>query len=91
MEERKRLVEASVAESDDPLDPKRYAIERKDGRLLWYRTLLTRVHPDGRVEIHGHPFTPGRPRVPPKVARKMRDSKMISPSEYKQAIRGVRQ
>jgi len=90
LEEREELVRASIPLSDDPYDPKRFAVQRKKGRLIWYRTLLTREHPDGRIEIHGHPFTPGRPRVPPAAARKMREVGAITEAEYRQAIRGIR-
>lgn len=87
IEEREYLLANSYSEDDDPLNPKRYAVRRRDGRLEWYRTLLTVRHPDGSIEVHGHPFEPGYPKVPTKVLRRMRDAGCITASEYKQMVR----
>lgn len=87
MEQRDFLVRESVPIDDDPLNPRRYAVRRVEGRLEWYRSLPTREHPDGRIEIHGHPFVPGYPKVPVKVLRRMRESGVITPSEYKDMVK----
>lgn len=85
--ERDELVDMSVPAGDDPLDPSRYAVRRVDGRLEWYRTLVTRCHPDGRIEIHGHPFEPGHPKVPPRALRRLRDNGIITHAEYTRVVK----
>lgn len=55
--------------------------------LEWFVTRLTLEHGDGRIEIHGYPFEPGNPKVPPAVLRRMRESGQISPAEYKSTVR----
>lgn len=86
--ERETLVQASVPRGDDPLDPVRYAVARDGGgEIRWYKTALTLEHPDGRIEIHGYPFLPGSPKIPSRVLRRMRESGIISESEYRKAVR----
>jgi hypothetical protein len=86
VEQRSMLVAGSVSQSGDPIDSVRYAVERVKGQLRWYISRFTRVHPDGRVEIHGHPFHPGHPRVPPRVLRRLRDLRLITPPEYRKLV-----
>jgi hypothetical protein len=81
------LIQNSVPVSDNPLDPKRYAVRRKGGELQWFRTLLTHEHPDGGIEVHGHPFEPGYPKVPPQVLRKLKEREMITEVEYQQMVK----
>lgn len=85
--ERESLLAASVPASDDPLDPSRYAVRRVEGRLEWYRSRLTLYHDDGRIEVHGYPFEPGYPKVPPRVLRALRDSEAITPAEYTRLVK----
>jgi len=85
--DRDALVQASVPRSDDPLDPVRYAVSRQGGALEWFVTRRTREHPDGRIEIHGHPFKLGYPKIPPAAARRLRDAALITPGEYRAAVR----
>lgn len=87
LEERDQLVAESLPLSEDPLDPSRIAVRRVEGRLEWYRTMQTRRHPDGRIEIHGHPFEPGYPKIPPAVLRRMRDSGLITAREYTRLVK----
>ncbi len=84
--ERVELLEVSVDEEGDPLEPQRYAVRRKEGRLEWFTSRLTRRHPDGKIEVHGFPFEPGFPRVPTKVLRRLRDSGLITSPEYKELV-----
>jgi hypothetical protein len=79
------LIPTSFSKSENALDPKRYAVRRKEGKLQWFRTLLTRQRPDGTIEIHGHPFEPGYPKVPPSVLRKLKEAGLITEAEYRQA------
>jgi hypothetical protein len=81
------LLEQSVAEDGEPLNPRRWAVRRVGNEVRWYRTLPTQVHPDGKVEVHGHPFVPGYPKVPPRVLRQMRERGMITAAEYKELVR----
>ena len=85
--ERNALLASSVSESDAADNPQRFAVRRVDGRLEWYCAKLTRVRSDGTVEVHGFPFKPGFPKVPPKVARRLRDIGAITEPEYKQTIK----
>jgi hypothetical protein len=87
LEERERLVRDSVAQSDDPCDPVRFAVRRLGNELQWFTTRLTGEHPDGRVEIHGYPFQPGQPKIPPSVLRKLRDAGIITRAEYRKVVR----
>lgn len=85
--ERNDLLKNSVSEDGSDLDPVRYAVRRTNGgKLEWFRTLLTLEHADGRIEIHGHPFIPGKPKVPPKVLRFLRDNGTISKAEYRELV-----
>ena len=81
------LLDQSVSESDDPLDPKRYAVRRLEGKLQWFQTHLTLNHADGRIEVHGFPIEPGYPKIPPKVLRKFRDQEVITEAEYNRATK----
>ncbi len=66
--------------------PVRYSIRRSGGRLEWFIARFAQEHPDGRIEIHGHPFNLGYPKVPPRAARRLRDAGLITPAEYKEAV-----
>ena len=81
------MVRDSVAQSDDPCDPVRFAVRRLGNELQWFTTRLTVEHPDGRVEIHGYPFQPGQPKIPPSVLRKLRDAGIITRAEYRKVVR----
>lgn len=85
--ERDELLATSVPASDDPLDPSRFAVRRAEGRLEWFRSLLTRHHPNGRIEVHGHPFEPGFPKVPPRALRQLREQGAITNAEYQKLVK----
>mgnify|MGYP001560210956 CR=1 FL=1 len=87
LKERDALVMASIPRSEDPLDPVRYAIRRHKGELQWFVTKFTQEHPDGRIEVHGYPFVPGDPKVPPRVARQLKTSEIITDAEYKRIVK----
>jgi hypothetical protein len=84
--EMRSLMEESLAEDDDPLNPRRYALRRVGNRSEWFTSRLTRRRPDGTIEIHGHPIDPERERIPPKVLRRFRHTGRISKSEYKRLV-----
>lgn len=86
--EREQLLSGSVPEDPaDPFCPVRYAIRRGADGLEWFVTRLTVEHVDGGIEIHGYPFAPGCPKVPPAVLRRLRDSGRITSTEYKSVVR----
>jgi hypothetical protein len=87
LKEREELLRSSVSEDKDPQHPVRYAVRRTANGMEWFTTRLTRRHPDGRVEIHGFPFEPGHPKIPPSVLRQMRDAGIINQAEYRQVVR----
>jgi hypothetical protein len=84
------LIKVSESETDDPSDlrryAKRYAVRRREGRLEWFRSLLTGRKPDGTIEIHGHPFVPGYVEIAPKVLRRLRDKGLITTPEYNRMV-----
>jgi hypothetical protein len=87
LEERNALLAGSYSEDRDDLNPVRYAVRRIESILEWYQTKLTLEHPDGRIEIHGYPFTPQESPVPTSVLRQMRDSNAITKPEYNKALK----
>jgi hypothetical protein len=81
--DRNQLLENSIAVDPDSQNSRRFTLRRGAGGLEIFDCKCHSV--DGDVaEYHGHPAT----FVPTTVLRAWRDSKAISPSEYKVLRRG---
>lgn len=86
LDERDRLLSSSVSEDGDPLNPVRFAVRRVDGELQCFTSRLTIDHGDERIEVHGFPFIPGKPKSPPRVLRRLRDDQVITQAEYRKLV-----
>ncbi len=76
--ERGQLLDRSIAKDGAEDNPSRYAIRRSENQIEFYETKLTGTHPNGLMEIHGHPTR----RVPPAVLRSMRQEGLLTDADY---------
>ncbi len=85
--ERESLFRESIPIVADDPKSNRVAVRRADHGLELYIGRLTQERADGTLEFHGHPVTPGRPKIPPAALRELRDSGKISEPEYRRLVR----
>jgi len=82
VDERNRLLRASVAIDDANPSSRRFVVRRTGRGLELYDIKYTR-HVDGEPEFHGHPAS----RIDRSVLKRLRDRGDLSASEYRRLSR----